>query len=537
MSLEADTARYRLLYDLGCAFAARIDLDELIPFIIKECRDALKAEGVSVLLLDRERGEFYFPYVTYAEGGDEAISTHLETIRFPADQGFAGAALAAGHSLRVDDVRRDPRHFHGADQKSGVTTRNLIATPLISRQGPLGVIEAINRRGQDAFSDDDVRFMEALAGSITIAIENARFYAQIRDEEARLRTQVVALRRDLARQDRFSEMVGTAPVMAEVFSLMEAAAASAITVLIEGETGTGKELVARGIHRASDRAEAPFLPVNCAAMPETLLESELFGHRRGAFTGAMRDNPGLFRAASGGTVFLDEVGDMPLAMQAKLLRVLEEEEVVPLGESFPVKVNVRVISATNRDLREAVRRGTFRDDLFYRLAVFPIHVPPLRERPEDIPLLVQRFVANAMERERKRLAGVERGAMELLCGYRWPGNVRELQNEIDRAVALTREGELIGSAQLSAHLRSAKPPAAVSPRAEDEHEAAAAKAETAAAGEPIAEGTLRDARAAFEARYIAQMLEQCQGNISRAAKQMGVSRVQLQRKVKEYGLR
>ena len=430
------------------------------------------------------------------------------------------------------------RHYHAADQTTGLVTRNLIATPLISPQGPVGVIEVINRRGQDAFSDEDIRFLEALAGSITVAIENARFYAQIKESEAKLRTQMGALRRDLARHDNFSEMIGSAPAMVEVFQLMEAAAASSITVLIEGETGAGKELVARGVHRASARADEPFLAINCAAMPENLLESELFGHRRGSFSGAMRDNPGLFRSASGGSIFLDEVGDMPLAMQAKLLRVLEEEEVVPVGESFPIKVDVRVLSATNRDLRAAVKAGTFREDLFYRLSVFPIRVPPLRDRRADLPLLIERFLKIASERHHKSFGGFDDAAMRLLGAFDWPGNVRELQNEVERAVALARNGETIGADRLSpivrsgvqAAVRTALPDPIV---ADAENESDLDDADESESKE----GSLRQARAAFEARYITDVLRRCEGNISRAARVMGVSRVQLQRKVKEYGLR
>jgi len=326
--------------------------------------------------------------------------------------------------------------------------------------------------------------------------------------------------------------------MAEVCQRMEAAAASSITVLIEGETGAGKELVARGVHRASARADEPFLAINCAAMPENLLESELFGHRRGSFSGAMRDNPGLFRSASGGSVFLDEVGDMPLAMQAKLLRVLEEEEVVPVGESFPIKVDVRVLSATNRDLRAAVKAGTFREDLFYRLAVFPIRVPPLRERRADLPLLIERFLKIASERHHKSFGGFDDAAMRLLGAFDWPGNVRELQNEVERAVALARNGETIGADRLSpivrsgvqAAIRTAFPDPIV---ADAESESDLDDADESEAKE----GSLRQARAAFEARYITDVLRRCEGNISRAARLMGVSRVQLQRKVKEYGLR
>jgi transcriptional regulator with PAS, ATPase and Fis domain len=250
--------------------------------------------------------------------------------------------------------------------------------------------------------------------------------------------------------------------MVEVLKLMETAAASSITALIEGETGTGKELVARGIHRASARSDSPFLALNCAAMPEPLLESELFGHRRGAFTGAIRDNLGLFRAAAGGVIFLDEVADMPMPMQAKLLRVLEEQEVVPLGDTFPRKVDVRVLSATNRDLKAEVAGGRFREDLYYRLAVFPISVPPLRRRREDIPLLAARFLNAAAERQHKSVAGLDAAAMEVLAAYAWPGNVRELRNEIERAVALTRNGEAVSPDQLSPAVRTRGGPTIVS---------------------------------------------------------------------------
>ena len=558
MAEQQDSTRFRLLYDLGCAFSARIQLEELLPFVIDKCREAFNAEGASVLLLDREHDELYFPYVS---GVDAATARRLLSLKFPAKLGVAGAVLSSGASLKIDDAQSDVRHYQGADQKTGYTTRNMLAAPLLSHQGAIGVVEVVNRRGRVAFSDADLRFLEALAGSIAIAIENARLYSQIKESEAALRTQVGALRRDLARHDGFTEMLGTAPSMNEIFRLMESAAASSITVLIEGETGTGKELVARGIHRASARAEGPFLAVNCAAMPDTLLESELFGHRRGAFTGAVRDNAGLFRSAMGGSVFLDEVGDMALPMQAKLLRVLEEEEVVPLGASFPLKVDVRVMSATNRDLRSEVRRGNFREDLYYRLAVFPVKLPPLRERREDIPPLALRFLNEAAERNRRKVAGFSDEVLELLTQFEWPGNVRQLQNEIQRAVAIARDNEVIGLEHLSSALRNQEgsPEMAPTPRASagtggllsamaavpphadangsktiDETLAGAnGKADEEEGGE----GSLREARAAFEARYIADVLRRCGGNVSRAAEVLGMSRVSLHRKVKDYGLR
>ena len=535
MDGEPDIRRLRLLYDLGCAFTARIELNDLLPLIVEKCREALFATGVAVLLLDRAHNEFYFPYVAES---DSDVARQLSGHRFSAELGFAGLALTSGKSLKIDDVQSDPRHYPGTDRLTGLATRNLIATPLNCFQGPIGVIEVVNRRDGSAFSAEDLHFLEALSGSIAIALDNARLYAEARHAEASLRAQVGVLRRDLASRLRFDEMVGTGPAMAEVFRLMETAAASSITVLIEGETGTGKELVARGIHRASARADGPFLAMNCAAMPDTLMESELFGHRRGAFTGAIRDQPGLFRAANGGTVFLDEIGEMPPLMQAKLLRVLEQGEVVPLGESTPSKIDVRVLSATNRELRSDLQQGKFRSDLFYRIAVFPIKLPPLRQRREDIPVLVQRFVKRSGERQHKTISGFDQTALTLFAGYDWPGNIRELQNEIERAVALGQDGSLLSVQHISDPIRN------YNPVTDATGAISSTNSGLPSAGDVPVQilnsnggGTFREARAVFEAGFINDALSRCDGNVSRAAKMMGLSRVQLQRKIKEYSLR
>ena len=512
--------RLQLLYDLACAFAGRIELDELIPLVVAKCRDVLDAEGGSVLLLDAATDEFVFPYV--AEQNPEA-ARRLEGMRVPVGKSIAGAVVREGRPIRVDDAHSDPRFYVDVDRQTGVATRGLLAAPLRSHHGVLGVIEVVNRRGGRSFTDDDLAFLDALAASVAVAIENARLYEQAKASEERLRTQVSVLRRDLARRDRFTEMVGTGPGMAEVFRLMECAAASPIRVLIEGETGTGKEIVARAIHRESARADGPFLAVNCAAFQEALLESELFGHRRGAFTDAIQDRRGVFEAAEKGTIFLDEIGDMPIAMQAKLLRVLEQNEVVAIGDTRPRKVDVRVVSATNRNLADEVESGRFREDLYYRLAAYPIRLPPLRARREDIPLLAQGFTKAAGERHRKRIAGIDPIVLDCLVRFEWPGNVRELRNEIERAVALARDGEVIGAAHLSAKLL----------------EAAGSPAEPSrpAASLTATDGSLLRARAAFEARYIGEVLRQQGGNVSRAAKALGLSRVMLQRKMKAYGLR
>jgi len=513
--------QFRLLYDLGCAFAARLELDELIPLVVGKCREVLDAEGAAVLLLDAGRSELYFPYVAEE---DPEVAGSLADLRLPADQGIAGAVLRSGEPVRIDDASVDPRFYADIDRHTGLSTRSILCAPLPTQRGTLGVIEVVNRRGGGAFSDGDLSLLAALAGSVAVAIEKARLWEQLKASAEQLRAQVGVLRRDLARRGSFEPMIGTGAPMAWVFRLMESAAASPIAVLIEGETGTGKELVARGIHAASARASEPFVAVNCAALPESLLESELFGHRRGAFTGATHDQRGLFEAASGGTILLDEIGEMPPAMQAKLLRVLQEGEVRPVGDRQTRKIDVRVISATNRDLTDAVARRVFRDDLYYRVGAFPIHVPPLRERREDIPLLAERFLVAAAERHRKRIPGIDPAVQELLARFAWPGNVRELQNEIERAAALALDGEVIGLAHVSAKLRALEDRSAA-PGATSEERPAATTSD------------LRDARTAFEVQFIAKVLREHNGNVSRAAQALGISRVALQKKMKEYGLR
>jgi Nif-specific regulatory protein len=537
---RADPAsRFRLLHQLLSAFSARIDLDDLIPLVMEQCRHVFGAESVAILLLDAAAGELYFPY---AAGATPELAAQLSRTRFPADRGIAATVLRSGRALRVDDAQADTRFYPEVDRVTGLTTRALLSAPLPSSHGTVGVIQIVNRQCGGPFTDDDLSLLEALAESIGIAIGNAQLYGRAKESEAQLRAQVGALRRDLSRHDRFAEIIGSSATIAEVRRLMDSAAACSISVLLEGETGTGKELVARGIHRASARADAAFVPVNCAALPEALLESQLFGHRRGAFTGATQDHRGLFEAASGGTILLDEVGDMPAAMQAKLLRVLQEGEIVAVGDTRPRAVDVRVISATNRDIKAAVAGGAFRHDLYYRLAVFPIALPALRERREDIPLLVDHILASGATRHGKRIRGVEPAALRCLESFDWPGNVRELQNELERAMALAHDGEAIALPHLSAKVGGLTAPAALGtaplsrpgPRAMD---SACPGGETARGAAASASRSLRQARALFESRFIADALREHGGNVSRAAGALGLSRVMLQKKMKDYGLR
>ncbi|MBI5542303.1 MAG: sigma-54-dependent Fis family transcriptional regulator [Deltaproteobacteria bacterium] len=319
-------------------------------------------------------------------------------------------------------------------------------------------------------------------------------------------------------RDRFEGLIGQGPKMQAVFRLIEGVAYSSATVLVMGESGTGKELAARALHYKSPRRDKPFVAVNCSALTETLLESELFGHVRGAFTGAVVNKKGLFEAADGGTLFLDEIGDIPPSTQVRLLRALQEGEIKRVGSNDTIKVDVRVIAATNRDLGKLMAENKFREDLYYRLNVIAIHLPPLRERPEDIPLLVHHFLTKYGAKTGKQLSRVEPSAMEALTTHRWSGNVRELENVVERAVVLA-QGDLLCAADL--------PPGFGAGRS-------AAEVGTATLAHlPYAQAKKLALRA-FERRYLSAVLSRCSGNISSAARAAGVDRSNFRRLLKQY---
>ena len=315
------------------------------------------------------------------------------------------------------------------------------------------------------------------------------------------------------------DLIGTTPQMREVYRLIEKVGPSPTTVLVTGESGTGKELVARALHAQSDRASGPFIQINCGAIPENLFESELFGYERGAFTGAVTEKPGRFELANGGTLFLDEVGELPRDMQVKILRALQERKIDRVGGVRPIEVDTRVIAATNVDLLKAVNEGRFRDDLYYRLNVIPLHLPPLRERKDDIPLLVEHFLRRFNKRLGKQVRRVDPEALAALLAHPWPGNIRELENLMERSVLLC-EGDAIGVADLPG-LRGVPSQAAADP----ELDALGLKE------------YVRVHTAKLERMRIQRVLTAEEGNVTRAARRLGISRKSLQTKMKEYGLR
>jgi two-component system response regulator AtoC len=346
---------------------------------------------------------------------------------------------------------------------------------------------------------------------VTLTLKKAEERERLKKENNILRERIRTIQAD----NRFDRMVGQSKAMQAVFELAKKVARHNTTVLITGESGTGKELIARGIHFYSERADGRLIPVNCGGIPENLLESEMFGYKKGAFTGADRDKAGLFEAAEGGTLFLDEIGELPLSLQVKLLRVLQESEVRPIGDPKTHKVDVRVITATAKNLEAEMRKGTFREDLFYRLNVMQIHLPPLRDRTEDIPPLCQLFIERFNGELKKRIASISPGAMSRLMKHPWPGNVRELENVIQRAVVLAEQDAL-----LPEHL-----PGSVVTELENGHL------------DTLFEGfSLKEAQRSLEKKLIVKALTETGGNRTRAARLLEISHPSLLSKIKAYGI-
>ncbi len=438
----------RALIDAVMSLTARLDVEATCAAMLDVVERMFGARSSWILLHDPASDRL----VTCGFRGPGADA--YAGLEQPCDRGVAGLAFTRGELVFVPDAQRDDRWFDPARvQMTGF--RSVLAVPLVDKEAAMGVIGLESPR----FTPDsppapaDLARLRAVAAQAAIGIRNARLYQSVEEERLRLRRLLQERRqlrgelghlRDEVREARsFTSIVGDSSALRAVLSQVDVVAPADSTVLIAGETGTGKELIARAIHDGSRRAGSAFVAVNCAALPEALIESELFGHEKGAFTGALSRKPGKFELADRGTLFLDEVGDLPPEAQAKLLRVLQEREVQRVGGMRPVPVNVRLIAATNQDLEALMHAGRFRADLFYRLSVFPIALPPLRDRAEDIPALVDHFARRFADRLRKPPPRITADAMHQLMTYDWPGNVRELQNIVERAVILAR-GPVIG---------------------------------------------------------------------------------------------
>ena len=438
-ALRHERDRLQLLLEISTSTISKLDLQRLVEALSTNLLSVTRCDFCALLLPDADSGELRMT-ILY---NPEARGSLCDGTIIPIHSSICGKAFRTGktqHFNHIEEVRDDPESFGnraGRHCYERVVAEGLMSgcdLPLIGRSGVVGVLSAL-KRSERAFERGDVAFLEQVAHQVAIALENAFDYEKAikdRDKETKQR---LYLEEEIRAQS--GPIVGESTALRAALQLVSVVAPTDSTVLIFGETGTGKELIARAIHDLSARRERPFVKLNCAAIPLGLLESELFGHEKGAFTGAIAQKMGRFELANKGTLFLDEVGDIPLELQAKLLRVLQEQEFERLGGTRTHKVDVRLIAATHRDLSAMVKQSTFREDLYYRLKVFPISVPALRQRTEDIPKLVRHFTELYARRMNRRIDEISSETMDALVRYPWPGNVRELQNFIERAVILS----------------------------------------------------------------------------------------------------
>lgn len=448
----------------------------------------------------------------YAVHGDEVKVEAFQTANRQVPQVPTGAIVRKlfravfedESSLLVDDTSGLERAF-GRRQRP---LQSAVATPLVHNEELVGLLFVASTRTLTQF---DLDLLTVIAHQAATRLANIRLVERLSEAEARLRTENTYLKEVLARDEVSVDIIGDSATLKRTFKQASVVARTDTTVLLLGETGTGKELFARYLHEAGPRRDRLFAAVNCGALADTLLESELFGHKKGAFTGAFADRQGLFEVADGGTLFLDEVGDVSPSLQVKLLRALESGDVTPVGAVRPLQVDVRIVAATNKDLAKEVKEGRFREDLFYRINVFPVNLPPLRDRVGDVPLLTDFFLHRFNEKLDKQVTGVSPVALERLRAYHWPGNVRELQNEIERAVLLSDDGGEIEPEVLSERI-------------------------SGMLELPVEIGPLKETMARLEEQYIIRALKEHHQNRTRTAKTLGISRQALTVKLNRYGI-
>jgi formate hydrogenlyase transcriptional activator len=432
LEMERHNTRLSLLLDLTNRITSNLDLTDLLRTVSGSVREVMECDVVVISLLDPESEQFRIYALDFPNSKgllhEEVVTSH------------SGATMRAFETLKPVIVNQfDPADLgpEGSQIVLGEGLKTLCIAPLVNRGHAIGVL-CLARKKDDSFSEHDAEFLSEVAGQVAVAIENALAYREISELKDKLAQEKLYLEEEIRSELNFEHIIGSSPALKQVLELVETVASSDSTVLLLGDTGTGKELVARAIHDHSQRKDRTFVKLNCAAIPTGLLESELFGHEKGAFTGAISQKIGRLELAHQGTLFLDEVGDIPTEIQPKLLRALQEREFERLGSTHTKKVNVRLVAATNRDLEKMIAAREFRSDLYYRLNVFPIRIPPLRERKEDIPLLVRFFVQKFARRMKKHIETIPAAAMKTLTDWEWPGNIRELENIVERAVILTR---------------------------------------------------------------------------------------------------
>lgn len=483
------------LLEAARAINSTLDLEKVLQAVAESASKVMNAEACSVLMLDTRRNKLVF------RAASGQVGHSLINQEFDADRGIAGKVATTGKAEAVLDVSQNPSFYPAIDEKSEFQTRALLCAPMRRKDSIIGVIEVINKIPDDVFSQQDMTLLEVFANLAAIGADNARQYEKLKLENQGFRESSLGNR----------QIIGQSQALQAALKMCQRVAASNSTVLLLGESGTGKELAARHIHTSSPRSDKPFIAVNCAALPESLLESELFGHEKGSFTGATSQKLGRFELADGGTLLLDEIGEITQPVQLRLLRVLQERQFVRVGGTKVISSDVRIVAATNRDLKQAVAEGAFREDVYYRLNVFPVELPALRERREDIPLLIDFYLEHYAKQLAMPQPKIADAAMAMMAAYHWPGNIRELQNVVERAVLLADDG-MVGTEHLPREIIG------------DSQEQALPANDS---------GSLWD----YERAMIVRALDQNNWNQTQAAKTLGISRDNLRYRLKKYDIR
>jgi len=498
------TREVRLLSDISKAFAESLDLEMTLKSILKSLDTYLKLQRGTITLLDPDTETIN---IRIAHG----LSKQAKSMgSYKIGEGITGLVVQSGKEIVVPDISKDPRFLHKTKSRKQTKGRRtaFFCVPVKLEGKTVGALSVDRQAGTKADFEANVRLLNVISTMIAQAVKLNRL---VQSDRNQLRNENVRLRQELKARFNIDNMVGNSNAMKEIYRLIEQVSNSNATVLIRGESGTGKDLVAHAIHYSSLRANKPFVKVNCTALPDTLLESELFGHEKGAFTGAVETKLGRFERAHGGTIFLDEIGDFSVSLQVKLLRVIQFKEFERVGGYETLKTNVRIIVATNKNLEEQIEKGLFREDLYYRINVFPIYLPPLRQRKDDIMLLADHFLEEFAAENNKDIARISTPAIEMLTRYHWPGNARELENCIERAVLLC-DGNVIRSEHLPPSLQMIRKT------------------------ESVAKGSMREAIANMEKELIVDALKKSGGHRRKAAEDLGISERILGYKIRKYNI-
>ncbi|MFO7783957.1 MAG: sigma-54 interaction domain-containing protein [Thermodesulfobacteriota bacterium] len=472
-----------------------LDLDQLLELIINTATTMMRAKASSLLLLDHKTNRLYFKVAT-GEKKEE-----IRKFEINLGQGIAGHVALTGEPLLIPDVRKDDRWYKKISESIGFETRSIACVPMKVDKEIIGVVEIIDKEDGSEIQDKDMHTLTAFAALASMAVGNARKIQNVERENRDLRQEL----------DSRYAIVGESHGLMKVISDAFKVANSKTSTLIMGESGTGKELLARLIHNAGPRKNKPMITLNCAALPESLMEAELFGYEKGAFTGAVDRKPGKIEAADEGTLFLDEIGEMSPGMQAKVLRVLQEGVFYRVGGNVPISVDIRIISATNREIDRDVADGSFREDLFYRLDVVRIRVPPLRERREDIAPIASHYLEQFKHERGHHDMTISKAAMDRILQYDWPGNVRELRNAVERAVVMGNDHEILPEDLPIVSTRRESPATSVGL-------------------------TLKEAMDRFKKELIIANLRHTGGSRARASKMLGIQRTYLSRLISRYGI-